>query len=304
MERSEKTDLNTFQALKQPVAPDLIRQREGWRDRSGNTQMVDYVEWHTVADILDDHAPDWAHTVKDMQEIGDIFTVTVAITIHGITREGIGTGAAGSEMGIKKAEHDALKRAAVKFGVARELYKKESDIIEREGSPSNGFGSDKPQNPVAGSSGDSITDKQLGMIRALGREKKIDEETLCKTEFECRLDELSKKAASYLIKILQEKPAEPSAAIKPQSDNPRAVRGAEIFAEGGVTKKDEKTYEVRAIAVDGSLEVCTVRTAEVGRATCNCDDFLHISQNVNDKFKCEHIEAARAYYAAEHNIAV
>ena len=62
-----------------------------------------------------------------------IVTVTVAITIDGITREGLGTGYADSEMGIKKAEHDALKRAAVKFGIARELYKKESDTIEREG---------------------------------------------------------------------------------------------------------------------------------------------------------------------------
>ena len=38
-----------------------------------------------------------------------------------ITREGIGTGPSDCEMGIKKAEHDALKRAAVKFGIAREL---------------------------------------------------------------------------------------------------------------------------------------------------------------------------------------
>jgi hypothetical protein len=70
---------------------------------------------------------------RDIKQIGDIFTVTVAITIDNVTREGIGTGSAESELGIKKAEHDALKRAAVKFGIARELYKKESDVIEREG---------------------------------------------------------------------------------------------------------------------------------------------------------------------------
>jgi len=43
-------------------------------------------------------------------------------TISGVTREGVGTGLADSETGIKKAEHDALKRAAVKFGVVRDCY--------------------------------------------------------------------------------------------------------------------------------------------------------------------------------------
>ena len=81
--------------------------------------MVEYVEWHTVADILDEHAPNWTHSVKDIRPMGEIVTVTVAITIDGVTREWIGTGKAISETGIKKAEHDALKRAAVKFGIAR-----------------------------------------------------------------------------------------------------------------------------------------------------------------------------------------
>ena len=94
---------STLKELRKNVDPELVRQREGWRDRNGNVQMVDYVEWHTVADILDETAPNWSHEVKDMRQIGDIFTVTVAITIDNITREGIGTGLAGSEMGIKKS---------------------------------------------------------------------------------------------------------------------------------------------------------------------------------------------------------
>ena len=40
----------------------LVRQREGWRDRNGNIQMVDYVEWHTVADIFDETAPNWTQS--------------------------------------------------------------------------------------------------------------------------------------------------------------------------------------------------------------------------------------------------
>jgi hypothetical protein len=170
--------------------------------------MVDYVEWHTVADILDETAPNWTHTIRDIQQIGDIFAVTVAITIDGITREGLGTGTAHSEMGIKKAEHDALKRAAVKFGIARDLYKKESDTIEREGAvpfdDQAGGNGEFPQNPIARSLSDLVTAKQLGMIRAIAREIGVDPDEESQTVMQCKTDELSKRAASSLIQHLQD----------------------------------------------------------------------------------------------------
>ncbi|MDQ3800999.1 MAG: Rad52/Rad22 family DNA repair protein [Acidobacteriota bacterium] len=198
---------STLRQLRQHVEPHLVKQREGWRDRNGNTHYVDYVEWHTVADILDNSAPNWNHTVKDIRQIGEIFTVTVAITIDGVTREGIGTGTADSELGIKKAEHDALKRAAVKFGIARDLYKKESDVIERDGAvpvqQQNGDGGGFPSNPIAKSLGDLVTAKQLGMIRALAREAGVDVEEECQAVLNCKTDELSKKAASSFISHLQ-----------------------------------------------------------------------------------------------------
>jgi len=195
----------TLRELRKNVDPELVKQREGWRDRNGNTHYVDYVEWHTVADILDENAPNWSHAVKDIRQIGDIFTVTVAITIDGVTREGIGTGTAESELGIKKAEHDALKRAAVKFGIARDLYKKESDRIEREGAvspPTNNDGF--PSNPIAKSLSDLVTAKQLGMIRAISREIGIEADEECQNVMQCKTDELSKKAASGFIQHLQD----------------------------------------------------------------------------------------------------
>ena len=194
----------TLQELRRNVDPRLVKQREGWRDRNGNVQTVDYVEWHTVADILDDVAPHWTHTVKNIEQIGDIMTVTVAITIDGVTREGIGTGNAHNEMGIKKAEHDALKRAAVKFGIARDLYKKESDVIERDGSLASNDDDGFPTQPVAKNLGELVTAKQLGMIRALARELRIDADEECNSVMKCRSDELSKSAASSFIKHLQE----------------------------------------------------------------------------------------------------
>jgi hypothetical protein len=213
----------TLRELRKNVDPNLVRQREGWRDRNGNVQMVDYVEWHTVADILDETAPNWGHTIKDMRQVGDIMTVTVAITIDGITREGIGTGSALNDMGIKKAEHDALKRAAVKFGIARDLYKKEFDAIDTEkhgnahveasgfnpGNGSAGF----PSEPVATGLSDLVTAKQLGMIRAISREAGIDPEEECTQLLNCSTAELSKKAASsfidHLLKIQKHSNAAP-----------------------------------------------------------------------------------------------
>jgi len=195
----------TLKELRKNVDPQLVKQREGWRDRNGNTHYVDYVEWHTVADILDENAPNWSHTVKDIRQIGDIFTVTVAITIDGVTREGIGTGTAESELGIKKAEHDALKRAAVKFGIARDLYKRESEVIERDGAvppPTDNGG--YPSNPIARSLSDLVTAKQLGMIRAIAREIGVDPDEECNTVMSCKTDELSRKAASSLIQHLQD----------------------------------------------------------------------------------------------------
>jgi hypothetical protein len=195
---------STLKELHKTVDPALVRQRAGRRDRNGNIHMVEYVEWHTVADILDEHAPNWGHTVKDIRPIGDIVTVTVAITIDGVTREGVGTGKTASETGIKKAEHDALKRAAVKFGIARELYKKEFDGIEDEGSAVTDTPRPVTTAPIATSLGDMVTAKQLGMIRAIGREANADVEKECSQLFGCSVEELSKKAASDLIEHLQD----------------------------------------------------------------------------------------------------
>ena len=194
------TFTNTLRALKQQVDPGVIKTREGWRDRNGNTHMVEYVEWHTVADILDRIAPTWEHAVRNVVQIGDMVAVTAAITIDGVTREGVGTGTAESEMGIKKAEHDALKRAAVKFGIARELYQRESEVIEKEGTaPQSEF----PRDPLAKSMADLVTPKQLGMIRALAREAGVDVEEECQSVLRCKTDELSKRAASSFIDHLK-----------------------------------------------------------------------------------------------------
>jgi len=49
-----------------------------------------------------------------------------------------------------------------------------------------------------------VTAKQLGMIRAIAREAKVDADKECAIMMNCSVDELSKRAASDLIERLQE----------------------------------------------------------------------------------------------------
>jgi hypothetical protein len=203
---------NTLRVLRQPIDPKFVKTREGWTDRNGNRHMVEYVEWHTVADLLDRVAPTWSHSVRGIVQIGDMVAVTVAITIDGVTREGVGTGTADNETGIKKAEHDALKRASIKFGIARELYQRESDVIEERGAgPQTG---EFPRDPLAKSMADLVTPKQLGMIRALAREAGVDVEEECQTALRCRTEELSKRAASSFIDHLKGLQAEAAGGMR------------------------------------------------------------------------------------------
>src|SRR5215510_10964892 len=190
---------NILRTLRQPIDSRLIKTREGWTDRQGNTHWVEYIEWHTVADILDRVAPDWSHAVRNLTQIGDLVAVTAAITIDGVTREGVGTGPADTETGIKKAEHDALKRAAVKFGIARELYRRESDVIEEN----NGIAPSIARDPRPKTLGDLVTPKQLWMIRNLGREIGCNVEQECQSLLQCNLEEISKRAASSFIDYLK-----------------------------------------------------------------------------------------------------
>jgi len=218
--------VEVLRQLRQPVDAKLIRAREGWTDRRGNKHMVEYVEWHTVADILDRTFPSWSHRVQSIAQINGTVAVVASITIGDVTREGVGTGAGDTETGIKKAEHDALKRAAVKFGIARELYQRETEVIETEsggvvtGKVSKAFGGDArnnrgnqqegfrgfPSDPRANGMNDLVTPKQLGMINRVAREAGVKAEKECSQLMDCKLEDLSKRAASSLIDYLKEYP--------------------------------------------------------------------------------------------------
>ena len=176
-------------ALSEPLPETVIRQRVGWRDPSGEERWVDYIDWHTAADILDRACPDWSHEVRDITVIGDLVAVTAAITIKGVTRCGVGVDSASDERGIKGAEHDALKRAAVKFGLARSLYSK-------------GKKKNKPSS-MAPKENDGVTEKQLSAIYAIAKAKSLDAQLESMALFKCEPEKLSRSAASELIDHLR-----------------------------------------------------------------------------------------------------
>jgi hypothetical protein len=89
-------------------------------------------EWNTVIEVLDDRVPEWSCFVRRITQIGDVVTVVAAITISGVTREGIGTGSAKTEDGIMHAETDALLRAALKFGIGRNNAAQNSGAGEKQ----------------------------------------------------------------------------------------------------------------------------------------------------------------------------
>lgn len=199
----------TLKELSQAVSPELIRQRIGWRDHSGREHEVDYVEWHVVADLLDRICPNWSHEVLNIKQIGDYVAITASITIQGVTRQGVGTGSAYDEKGIKKAEHDALKRAAVKFGIARELYRREEEAApQKNGDAMNGNQQQFPRDPVAKTMADLVTPKQLVAIRAIANSQGVNAETECLEALKCRPEELSRRAASAFIDHLKSKTAD------------------------------------------------------------------------------------------------
>lgn len=215
-----KTLQQALQILKRPTPPEFVKTREGWRDRNGNTHMVEYVEWHYVTDLLDNTWPLWEFKIDSTHWDGEVATVIATITLisetgNRISRSGLGTGSPkgdnlqGKETAYKAAESDALKRAATKFGVARDLYQHDAPV-QGQGGGGRGQGPDFPRDPLAKSMADLVTPKQLGMIRALAREAGVDMDEECQQVMRVRTEELSKRAASSFIdhlKGLQARPA-------------------------------------------------------------------------------------------------
>lgn len=131
-------------ALRAPFPPEQI----GKLPKAGMT--LDYVSHAWVTERLLQVDPTWSwepmgHTEHGTPYLDSHGGLWIKLTVAGVTRLGYGTGT-GPEA-VKIAIGDALRNAAMRFGVALDLWEKETPEWEQVDSPKRGKRS-KPSKPV------------------------------------------------------------------------------------------------------------------------------------------------------------
>lgn len=105
---------------------------------NGKTKMgmlVGYIDSRTCMDALDALDANWAAEHGEPIIVqGQLVGVPCRVTVNGVTRSDVGMPS--SVDAIKGAYSDALKRAAVHFGIGRELYELPKIAVECEVAPS------------------------------------------------------------------------------------------------------------------------------------------------------------------------
>jgi hypothetical protein len=135
----EKVDLWT--ALAAPLPPGVISWRQDGRPiaRDGRyiARFVAYIEANTVRERLDAVVPgEWDLTLELLPAVAGLdddanqgaCSFKARLQILGVIREDVGTG-----KDYKQAATDAFKRAAVRFGIAHELYAYEQNWVQMDG---------------------------------------------------------------------------------------------------------------------------------------------------------------------------
>ena len=133
------TRSQVWSALAAPVPAGAISWRQDGkpitRDGRHFARFVCYIEANTVRERLDTVVPgEWSLTLEMLPPIstGDdndaVCAFKARLQVLGVVREDVGTG-----RDYKQASTDAFKRAAVRFGIANELYSYEQNWVELDG---------------------------------------------------------------------------------------------------------------------------------------------------------------------------
>ena len=135
----DKTDI--WSALAAPLPPGVISWRQDGRTvaRDGRfiARFVAYIEANTVRERLDAVVPgEWDLTLELLPAVTGLdddanqgaCSFKARLQILGVIREDVGTG-----KDYKQAATDAFKRAAVRFGIAHELYSYEQNWVQMDG---------------------------------------------------------------------------------------------------------------------------------------------------------------------------
>src|SRR5215212_4018503 len=137
----DKSDI--WSKLAAPLPPGVVSWRQDGksvaRDGKYFARFVAYIEANTVRERLDSVVPgEWDLTLEllpplagldDGHDRGDVnCSFKARLQILGVIREDVGTG-----RDYKAAATDAFKRAAVRFGIAHELYAYEQNWVQVDG---------------------------------------------------------------------------------------------------------------------------------------------------------------------------
>ncbi len=138
---NQRDTIDIWAALAAPLPAGVISWRQDGRtiSRDGRyvARFVAYVEANTVRERLDSVVPgEWdltlellpVVTVLDEDATHGACSFKARLQILGVIREDVGTG-----KDYKQAATDAFKRAAVRFGVAHELYAYEQNWVPMDG---------------------------------------------------------------------------------------------------------------------------------------------------------------------------
>lgn len=120
-------DEKVMKALREPFDESLVEIKPQVVDRDNGTALaVSYVDARAVAERLDSATGgDWEFRAEVVVSATDHVVIKGTLTVCGVTREDFGEYTADNRSDMemyKAAVSDALKRAAVQFGVGRDLY--------------------------------------------------------------------------------------------------------------------------------------------------------------------------------------
>jgi hypothetical protein len=134
-----KAPADVWARLAAPLPGEAISWRQDGkpitRDGKFLARFVAYVEANTVRERLDEVVPgEWDLTLTPLPQLGTepageaTCSFKARLQVLGVVREDVGTG-----RDYKQAATDAFKRAAVRFGVAHELYSYGQNWVELDG---------------------------------------------------------------------------------------------------------------------------------------------------------------------------